>query len=238
MRAKGHVMAADVRGKLLGCVVHASSLHPRRYFSKLLAEADKGDNAVTAPPPPPRSRRADLEAPFDSDLETVGAVLEGSRLYVLGALYIAGQGASWVLLKASSCSRIRSIMWLPLARHQESSGGPQSGMSDAVIRAIGRFRACSTSILRRLAGHTHLGANLHAGCAAVAIDAGADGVPAQPAASGSTAVPAPLERLHRGHRAPQLAHAQGRDAIGSAPRLAGSSNAGGVQMGPLLSALL
>lgn len=68
-----------------------------RYFAKVLAQSDSGKDRFKAPPPPARPRN--IEFILDPDLETVGAVLEGSRLYVLSALYIASQGASWVLLK-------------------------------------------------------------------------------------------------------------------------------------------
>ena len=50
---------------------------------------------------PPKSRRkaADLEAPTDPDIETVGRVLEGSRLYVIGALFFLSSSVSFVLLQ-------------------------------------------------------------------------------------------------------------------------------------------
>lgn len=72
-------------------------MHARRYFAKVLAQSESGKDPFQAPPPPARPR--DIESILDPDLETVGAVLEGSRLYVLSALYIASQGASLVLLK-------------------------------------------------------------------------------------------------------------------------------------------
>ncbi len=42
---------------------------------------------------------AELGAPFDEDLEAVGAVLRGSRLYVLLATKTFTTGASLVLVK-------------------------------------------------------------------------------------------------------------------------------------------
>ncbi len=82
-----------------GCPVRTPHLC-RRYFAKVLAQSNAGKDPFEAPPPPRRER--DVESILDPDLETVGAVLEGSRLFVLSALYIASQGASWVLLKVGS----------------------------------------------------------------------------------------------------------------------------------------
>ena len=36
---------------------------------------------------------------LDPDLEAVGVILEGARLYVLRALFVAGHAASLVLIK-------------------------------------------------------------------------------------------------------------------------------------------
>lgn len=70
---------------------------PRRYFAKVLAQSKAGRDPFQAPPPPPRKR--DVESFLDPDIREFETVLEGSRLYVLTALFIASQGASWVLLK-------------------------------------------------------------------------------------------------------------------------------------------
>ena len=68
-----------------------------RYFAKVLAQSKAGRDPFQAPPPP--ARRRDVESILDPDIREFENVLEGSRLYVLSALYIASQGASWVLLK-------------------------------------------------------------------------------------------------------------------------------------------
>lgn len=47
------------------------------------------------------ARKRDVESFLDPDIREFETVLEGSRLYVLTALFIASQGASWVLLKVS-----------------------------------------------------------------------------------------------------------------------------------------
>ena len=64
----------------------------------MLATAGAGKDPFQARPPARRARR-DPEAAADPDLETVGALLEGARLYVLSGVYIAGRAASLVLIK-------------------------------------------------------------------------------------------------------------------------------------------
>ena len=65
----------------------------------MLAQSKAGRDPFQAPPPPARKR--DVESFLDPDIREFETVLEGSRLYVLTALFIASQGASWVLLKVS-----------------------------------------------------------------------------------------------------------------------------------------
>jgi hypothetical protein len=49
-------------------------------------------------PPKPRRRSTEAEA-IDPDLETVGRVLEGSKLYVISALFIVSSSCSLILAK-------------------------------------------------------------------------------------------------------------------------------------------
>ena len=49
-------------------------------------------------PPKARRRSADVEA-VDPDIETVGRVLEGVRLYVFGALFFLSTAVSLVLVQ-------------------------------------------------------------------------------------------------------------------------------------------
>ncbi|CAL8470893.1 g10435 [Coccomyxa elongata] len=69
------------------------------YFDKVLSKASAGKDPFLDPP---KSRRkpADIEA-VDPDIETVGRVLEGIRLYVIGALFLTCASVSLVLVQAS-----------------------------------------------------------------------------------------------------------------------------------------
>ncbi|BDA45514.1 hypothetical protein COCOBI_07-3010 [Coccomyxa sp. Obi] len=69
------------------------------YFDKVLSKASAGKDPFIDPP---KSRRkpADIEA-VDPDIETVGKVLEGIRLYVIGALFLTCASVSLVLVQAS-----------------------------------------------------------------------------------------------------------------------------------------
>jgi hypothetical protein len=67
------------------------------YFDKVLAKASAGKDPFVQPPGRHR-KGGDVEA-VDQDLETVGRVLEGVRLYVIGALFVAASAVSFVLIK-------------------------------------------------------------------------------------------------------------------------------------------
>ncbi len=44
-------------------------------------------------------RKADVEQPLDPDLEAVGMVIKGSRLYVFGALWLISTSISMIFIK-------------------------------------------------------------------------------------------------------------------------------------------
>lgn len=67
-------------------------------MAQVLATAGAGRDPFQAQPPPARPRRMP-EPAEDPDLEAVGELLEGARLYVLSALFVAGHAASLVLIK-------------------------------------------------------------------------------------------------------------------------------------------
>lgn len=69
----------------------------------MLAQSNAGKDPFSAQPP---RRPRDVESMLDPDIEAVGAVLEGSRLYVLSALHVVSQGATLVLLKVSAESAV------------------------------------------------------------------------------------------------------------------------------------
>lgn len=76
---------------------------------QVLATAGAGKDPFLPQPPPLRRPRRDIEAAADPDLETVGAILEGARLYVLSGLFVAGQAASVVLVKVIPCTLILRV---------------------------------------------------------------------------------------------------------------------------------
>ena len=67
------------------------------YFDRVLAKAQAGKDPFREPPKA-RRRSTDAEA-IDPDLETVGRVLEGSKLYVISALFIISSSCSLILAK-------------------------------------------------------------------------------------------------------------------------------------------
>ncbi|KAK9904192.1 hypothetical protein WJX75_006390 [Coccomyxa subellipsoidea] len=69
------------------------------YFDKVLSQASAGKDPFLDPPKA-RFKNADIEA-LDPDIETVGRVLEGVRLYVIGALFLTCASVSLVLVQAS-----------------------------------------------------------------------------------------------------------------------------------------
>jgi len=65
------------------------------YFDRVLQKAQAGKDPFREPPRP-RRRSTDAEA-VDPDLETLGRVLEGSKLYFISALFIISSSCSLVL---------------------------------------------------------------------------------------------------------------------------------------------
>ena len=75
-------------------------MHGAEYFDKILAKAQAGKDPFREPP---RPRRKSAEAEMaDPDLETVGRVLEGSKLYVISAAFVLASSCSPILAKATS----------------------------------------------------------------------------------------------------------------------------------------
>lgn len=70
-----------------------------KYFEKVLAQAGKGQDPFVPTPLSEKARRKDLESARDADLETVGLVLEGVKLYAIGAIYFMASTASLVLIQ-------------------------------------------------------------------------------------------------------------------------------------------
>ena len=68
------------------------------YLQKVLQQAREGKPLPSVPPSSSRRSFKDVERQ-DEDLETVGLVLEGSRLYVIGSLFFASYAARLVLAK-------------------------------------------------------------------------------------------------------------------------------------------
>ena len=75
----------------------------RKAPSQVLATAGAGKDPFQPQPPPARRVRDPEVGAADPDLETVGALLEGSRLYVLSAAYVAGHAAAPVLIAVRVC---------------------------------------------------------------------------------------------------------------------------------------
>lgn len=67
------------------------------YFDKVLKKAQAGKDPFIEPPRP-RRKATDAEK-LDPDLETVGRVLEGSKLYVISALFIISSSCSLMFAK-------------------------------------------------------------------------------------------------------------------------------------------
>ena len=93
------------------CILFAASEGARRealkkageaYFNKVLEKAQAGKDPFV--PHPARLRKgADVEAlDRDPDLEIVGLVLAGVRLYFIGALFVAASAVSFVLIKVGT----------------------------------------------------------------------------------------------------------------------------------------
>jgi len=80
------------------------------------AQANKGKDPYSEPPRGRRRPPADAE---DPDLETVGLVLQGTRLYFLGGVLLAASAASPVLIKARARCRV-----LGQRAGQEATCGP------------------------------------------------------------------------------------------------------------------
>ena len=79
------------RRKATLCCVHLKGKAP------VQAQANQGKAPQVEPPRARRRAPVDME---DPDLETVGLVLEGTRLYFFGGVLLAASAASPVLIKA------------------------------------------------------------------------------------------------------------------------------------------
>ena len=71
------------------------------YFESILAKAASGRDPFVADAAA-RRKPADVEA-IDSDMETVGLVLKGGKLYFIGALFFASTMLRLVLASVSAC---------------------------------------------------------------------------------------------------------------------------------------
>ncbi len=87
----------------------------QEYFERVLSQASKGKDPFQQQQAQPQRALASARSievrslasggrqkglpQIDEDLETVGAVLEGSKLYVLSALHVGGTALSLVLAK-------------------------------------------------------------------------------------------------------------------------------------------
>ena len=78
------------------------------YFDRVLQKAQAGKDPFREPPRP-RRRSTDAEA-VDPDLETLGRVLEGSKLYFISALFIISSSCSLVLAQVILHSHYLSVL--------------------------------------------------------------------------------------------------------------------------------
>jgi len=83
---------------------------------QVLATAGAGKDPFQAQPPPARRVRDPEIGAADPDLETVGALLEGSRLYVLSAAYVAGHAAAPVLIAVRGLGYLHAVSAMALQR--------------------------------------------------------------------------------------------------------------------------
>lgn len=67
------------------------------YFEKVLAQTNRGKGTTGAK----EGLKQALPETFDDTFETVGAVVEGSKLYVLGTVYVASLSSGMVFTKSS-----------------------------------------------------------------------------------------------------------------------------------------
>jgi len=86
------------------------------------AQANKGKDPYSEPP---RGRRRAPADAADPDLETVGLVLQGTRLYFLGGVLLAASAASPVLIKA----RARCVLGQKAGQEGTCGHAPFAGQS-------------------------------------------------------------------------------------------------------------
>jgi hypothetical protein len=78
------------------------------YFDKVLARASAGKDPFIEPP---KDKRKPVE-PLDPDIETVGRVLEGARLYFVGATFCISTSLSLVLAKVREGHNVLDVSFL------------------------------------------------------------------------------------------------------------------------------
>ena len=66
------------------------------YFERVLAQSNRGKEAAL-----PAKEAPPVREPYDDTFATVGAVVEGSKLYVLSTLFIVCQSTGMVFTKVS-----------------------------------------------------------------------------------------------------------------------------------------
>ncbi len=163
-------------------------LHPnvdgqiRKAPSQVLATAGAGKDPFQPQPPPARRVRDPEIGAADPDLETVGALLEGSRLYVLSAAYVAGHAAAPVLiavrglfpssLLSPSLPFFFSLLWLFLfvwklskrIGNGASSGlctSPTAAQSGSRAARYCRFFACSACAIANCPVSAQVGRSMY-----------------------------------------------------------------------------
>ena len=73
------------------------------YFESVLAQSRQEADPF-APAPAPKHRRAGAQPDHtDDDMEVVGEVLAGSRLYVIGAIHLLTSASSLLFIKVWDC---------------------------------------------------------------------------------------------------------------------------------------
>lgn len=70
------------------------------YFEKVLAQTNRGKGTTGAK----EGLKQALPETFDDTFETVGAVVEGSKLYVLGTVYVASLSSGMVFTKVGDAA--------------------------------------------------------------------------------------------------------------------------------------
>jgi hypothetical protein len=69
------------------------------YFNRAVSQVSKGIDPFQATPITQKQAKTKLTKPEDPDLVAFGTALEGSKLYILVAIFVVCQSASWILIK-------------------------------------------------------------------------------------------------------------------------------------------